>query len=714
MLERGVAAFLQFGWGRRALEVAIRAIALLPGAREVQTALEMLAAGVFGSYYLGQFADNNLALAYIVANGLDTDTPGFPNVGHCYWNTTLGCIRQWNGTIWYGRPWQQDTGRTVYVRSTGSDAGGAGTLLDPYLTLDQALQDMAEYRVPLHPSVEAWVINYQETGTFTIGPVAGDGYVLDCGNPESEEIQVRGQAFVNWTLIGDWNSNAAGGVDRDAYAAPLTGLHGRRLDFSVAAPGWVAGELWDCATRNVRAANGGVANSSGWVVDNGVDWVQFEINFDTYGVLANGDPIQLYRPATILQTSTGGLGTLAIRGAISFQEVRLTAERVEVYPDSFADWLQCVLSVGGGVPGSPLVLMEGSHVTIRNTAARCAIDQRDGSVLEFDGSSHGAIRRPVVWSGPGFLSRPGRATLSHVGRVVWAPNSGNPLILAPQTDLVVPREVPYIAGYYLRLYEVDSLGWDGTYGRMNWSLEFPDTTGDCLTALVVLNAGTMEPLRGTRMSFGADCQVYIAAVPATPNYCTDGAAAWYNDEALDIRIYGTGNLELLLTEPHDWVGTAATPAIGAWIGRNECIEFADAADLSSEGGFRIPPSYIPVTALELEFLYVTGDPGSGHFAEVELDSGLYRAGIDDFSADPPANLNQDLNNLVPVSTVAGRLMQSQRFAISAAGAIAGIPLAEGQYIGLTLRRLGNTGAGDDCAGALDVALNSIRVWMVGL
>jgi len=659
-------------------------------------------------FYLGEFTSNLTALAYIIAAGLDVG--GMPQLNHNYWNTTRGCLRTWNGTIWEGHPTLPLAAVTVYVRSTGSDMGGDGSLADPYLTIAQAVEDGS---TAIGYS-QGTTINCQEAATFDLPAVIG----YPGGN-----YAVEGTAIADWAVI---QGSTAIVVVRDQLLNDAADDSGRRVTLTGVAG--IAVNDWQYDL--VEVLTGNLAGLYGWIIGNTASadpelWTELSssaFSDDAPGTgFVNGDTVRILRPTTNIRLTGAYFGNyrrVKLQGQWGFYRLRL----------GFWD---------GATQGGVLENRGPDTNTFNEAAVSCTYGLSIAGGLNIMGSMVYGLREQFwgetqeSWPGllvptlvdPSFYPYGGGYSIRNAGTFTFwercvfcgsgaAPNfriyahAGVRMMSYDPTDLAADGQFIRLSG--IREIRVDN----GSQGTVPADWQLPHVIGAVSTYLFNYPAGNYAASLGDRIRM-LDADVAITGALAYPNRCAVGVANVYAVPDQDIEIIGTGNYDKQLDVDLAWVGSV-TPPDGELLGRQQVMAYDQAADEHAYSGFNVPAEYIPGKDLQFDFLYSSQDAGSGNDAEMGLETGLYRAGTDDVSADPPDNLNQDNGNLIEAVAVAGDLERSQRFDLTVAGEVDGIAVAAHQRIGVMLWRNADNAGVDTLAGDFYVLPDSVRIFMAGI
>ena len=692
--------FPQYGWARVASQLPVDPITGFPGLVWTQEVLEALAAAT-GSFFVGAFASNKLALADVRLRHLDSNGDGTGTFvsGQSWFDTTRDVLRTWNGSYAAGRPLTQAAAPTIYLRSTGSVADGDGlTALTAYdntaAGFQQALEDIAMVR-----EWSGWgaTIDCMEDATFTVP----DELEFGIGNRIAVECLDRG----SWTEVLAQTATTAIVVDtmEDSGGGGATpGQHGRVV--TIAGLGYGTNDHLDCM---VQVMTGNLAGVYGWIVENDGDDLSFRLNSDVYtddggAGLAVGDEIRLIRPPTVFECASG---IPMIKGQVFMRYPYLNTATFNL------NGAGSELSVNWGVVNAPKSVgfsyLQGGHLGLTRSAMFGRVGPGAAGKVYLRGDQEPCVLHDFYLTGyedaSGLILRGRNCAIDHTGATnLW---------LSPNLNINTYTWAASPSGNYLALYHYANMKFANFNGgpRSGGGWEFPAIVGNVTSNVVENNSASLLPNFVVNM---ASCAVYCGANPA--NNCYSNGAQNTYDNPYGYEVFGTGNREIRLDVSLPWVGSAASPPDGELVGRQQVMAFDQATDELTYTGFEVPASYIPGTDLEFDFLYSSQDAGSGNDAEIGLETGLYRPGTDDLSADPPDNLYQDNGNLIEAVAVAGDLERSQRFTMSAAGAVDGINLAAGQRLGLMLWRDADDAGVDTLAGDFYVLPDSVRIFMVGV
>ena len=641
-------------------------------------------------FNLGSHASNKEALAYIVAHGYDVG--GLPQVNQSYYNTTLGCRRTWNGTIWEGHATVAGTG-TAYVRLTGSDAGGDGSLADPYATILQAVEDGAV-------DVEDYL---------TIDIATAETYVLPqrCGH-RGAHYNLRG--YGTWTEV---LGSTVLTVVRDKLLNSAADDAGRRVQL-VGVAGISAHDWQFC---RVEILTGNLAGLQGWVNDNTASAnpeVWFDLNSNAYSDdapgtgLVNGDTLRIIRPSTRLTRAgiwnpVGSWSTLAVGYEGAGYITPLYGGNYYFGNSSVETGENGFYSYGDLV-----------ELAIVSSAFDGYIAPWAGSKVQINGADVPNVLN-ALW---GFTIGDNRGpwTLAWRGRNVIHLNSAYTQDIDTSVQMFCyDPNGSAASGQYLRFSGAAQgfKAYEIAPNSPTWV--FPHCIGRVAARLMDIDADARDALRNSSIRFiGAD--VYNIAAPAYPNRCrVNGVNDVYADPSRSLEILGTGNYKRKLDFNFSgWAGDAAAGILNGM----RSYDFDAAADEYIVGMGVVPPDLINSVQVFADIPFDTGaDATAAHQALMDIYMALFVPGTTNVAAPPtnryPAAASQE--GFVMVTGAVNRIQRKEAFALTDAdGEINSIDLAPGQPVSISILRDadGSGGGTDDLTNDLRLYADAIELYQI--
>ena len=587
--------------------------------------------------------------------------------------------------------------QTVYVRTTGNDVTGDGTVANPFLTIERAVK-----AIPLDTDAQLWTIDVRENATFTLP----DSVYA----PTANGILIDGLNIANWLLI-DSETVTAVTWDSMTGAVGTANQNGRRV--TVALNPWVAGAL---RGAYIEMTGGHLNGSAGYVYDNGTNWIQFDLNSENFGGalgLNIGDTFDLYEPATKLDTSAN---SRYYDGNVSFSNADMDLSGgITHFRHGNQQITNCKVDAGA----APIIIAEESDFGLIDSYLEST---HASGLVTFDSSiftmsslnALGVIRGNVSHETGSRVTFGGRNVITNC---TWTTPEG--LTIRPED------EAGMATGQWLRLYDLAANGllFSATGpGHAPTDLHFPYTTGNVAGYLIYIQ--TFNRHVDIRFSYGEDM---VTGLPvAGLGRCTidSGAKPSYIDPAREIMVLGTGNAERVIYVLEGWVGNTNAPAVpaGGLQGVLATLDFPGVGGLDSEAvdHFIVPDIFMPGFPLQVEFLYSTPNTGALQ-AAMEVYGYLFQPGID---LDIPAPANQYPAPApapggaiaTPISVPATQIEGSPRFQITDnIGRINAIALTAGVAVAVSIRRdLDNTQGIADNSGAAIRVLAAVNIYQTGL
>jgi len=540
---------------------------------------------------LGSFATNKLALANLKARKLDTngDGTGNPVVSQSYYNTTVKVIRTWDGTIWKGRPFtsrQLSANVTInWDNAAGSDEGGDGSPADPYLTLEQCIQDVSV--VPNIEILYGYIVQCVGAGPYNIDLSVLNGLVSAYKYSNGTTFAIHGESSV----VGTAFPVGVNGIL--TISSVVTDARGGIRKFNIVGGGAFTPKVYRGHKVVVHscAATPAFVGAVGWVYDNDASGFIVEFDSSNFGSLAAGDELAIHRYPT-----TGRFKGDSINYAISaqVQAIFKQFEWVPVGPsllhDSVIQFQDCIMRRTGNW-SFPTAQESGylkfKNVYFKNEHASTINDLfagLNGAKARYEGACvfdayDGAATRPINGLSSSIIELFGRLVITGV-------STGD--ISLPYSTRFSCDRAAFDGNYILcnTLNDLFSVFTASESGKFEGHL--PAVFGTLTGYIFNVSAANAAKLRGT-LEFREVPTVVTAG--ATVGRCSIGSANGYivrNREGETFKVLGTGNLNRIKGIVADYTITD-----------NDGVEFIN-ADATAAGVIATLP-----TAADNEDRYIT-------------------------------------------------------------------------------------------------------------